>query len=215
MNKRLIRLATGAIIAIATAASLVVYSDLPTQMVTQWGATGEATGTLPKLIGAFVFPAAMLGLTGLMYLVLRIDPWRENITDFQDAYEWFIMGAVAFIGYLHVHVLLWNLGYQFPFNEILAPPVAALLYAAGMLLNRVEPNWFVGVRTPWTISDEEVWERTHERAAPAFKIAGILALGGLISPDYFLLFIVGPLLIVTVYLIGFSFFAYRNKHHTG
>lgn len=89
--------------------------------------------------------------------------------------------------------------------------MAALSYAIGLLLERAEPQWFVGVRTPWTLEEDEVWRATHDRSAVAFKLAGVAALGGLFLPSLAVAFAVVPLLAATAFSLAHSFWAYRRR----
>lgn len=75
---------------------------------------------------------------------------------------------------------------------------------------RAEQNWFVGIRTPWTLSSEAVWRRTHDRAGPLFKFAGLLALGALAVPSLAVAFVVVPVVAVSLYAIVYSYVVYRG-----
>ena len=92
----------------------------------------------------------------------------------------------------------------------LAPAVGVLCYDAGVVSAHAERNWFVGVRTPWTLTSDEVWKRTHERAAPLFKLSGVLATLGAVVPDYAVALVVGPAVAVAAYTTVYSYVTYRR-----
>jgi uncharacterized membrane protein len=214
MEYRLPRLVSVGIVVVTFLASALAYSSLPATMATHWGLGGQVDGTMPKLYGAFIVPILLLGVGGLLYVIPRIDPRRENIEAFRGLYEWFIAGFLLFLAYVHGLVLVWNLGIHVPIGRALAPALAGLFIGIGYLLEYAEPNWFIGIRTPWTLSDDEVWSRTHERGALAFKLAGVLALGGVVFPSLSLLFILIPVLGAAVYTVGYSFVLYRRRHES-
>jgi len=212
MQYRVQRAVTALALLAAFVASALVYPDLPARMATHWNASGDVNGTMPKLWGAFGVPALGVLVAALMLAVPRIDPRRENYAAFRGLYEWIISGTALFVAYIHGISLAWNLGYAIPIGQALAPALAALFYGMGVLLENAEQNWFVGIRTPWTLSDEDVWRETHDRASTAFKLAGVLALGGLVLPDYYLVFVLAPVLLAAAYPIAYSYLAYRRKH---
>lgn len=200
-----------AAIVFAFLASVVVYPELPARMATHWGASGEADGTMSRLAGAFLLPALAAGVYALLLVSPQFDPRKANVEQFRGLYEWFAAGMTWFLLYVHGLVLLWNLGIQPPIGAALAPGLAAVFYASGLLVERAEPNWIAGVRTPWTLADDTVWERTNRRAALALKLSGVLSLGGLVFPAAATLFVVVPILLAVVYVTVYSYVAYRRQ----
>ena len=92
----------------------------------------------------------------------------------------------------------------------MAPAIAVLFVAVGFLLERAERNWFVGIRTPWTLSSDAVWRHTHDRAATLFKLSGVVALGGLLFPSYFVYFVAGPAAAIAAVAMVYSYVDYRR-----
>ncbi|PSP79070.1 hypothetical protein BRC81_06270 [Halobacteriales archaeon QS_1_68_20] len=198
------------IVAVAAVASALAAPELPEQVTTHWNAAGEPDGFMGAttvLVGA---PALILGVVVLFEVIPGIDPLGENVREFQTAYDALAVLTAGFLAYTYGFVLAWNLGYQFEVMQALAPAMAVLYVAVGYLLERAERNWFVGIRTPWTLSSETVWRHTHERAAPLFKLAGVLALGALVLPDYAVYFLVGPVVAVAGYATVYSYVDYRR-----
>ncbi|EMA45218.1 SdpI family protein [Halococcus saccharolyticus] len=214
MKHRRPRIIGVAAIVLAGLASVVVYPELPARMATHWGASGEVDGTMSRLAGAFFLPVFTIGVYVVLLVAPRLDPNDQNIESFRDAYEWFAAGIVWFLGYVHGLTLLWNLGVQPPIGAALAPGLAAMLYTSGLLVEHAEPNWIAGVRTPWTLDDEGVWERTNHRAALALKLAGVLALGGLVFPGAGFVFFLVPLAVAVVYVTIYSYVVYRRQRAT-
>ncbi len=210
MNGRTKYLVALLLVAVAFGASAYFYSQLPDRMATHWNASGNADGTMAKPWGAFLMPALTAGLLALLAVLPNIDPLRENVATFRDHYDLFVVLFVAFMLYVHALVILWNLGYRFDVTTVLAPAIGALFYFIGTLMNRVERNWFVGVRTPWTLSDDEVWDRTHTRAGPLFKLAGLVAALGVAVPEYAVYLMVVPAVAIAIYLTIYSYVQYRR-----
>lgn len=72
-------------------------------------------------------------------------------------------------------------------------------------------NWFIGIRTPWTLSSERVWDKTHKIGAKLFKVSDLIAFLGLIAPDYGLFFVFVPVILAAAYLIVYSYFEYQKQ----
>jgi uncharacterized membrane protein len=204
--------AASALVGVAAVASAAVYSDLPALMAIHWGPSGEADDRVARSVGAAAIPALMAVLAAVLWSVPSFDPRHESYDQFRPTYDWFVVGLLAFFAYVHGLVLALNLGVDVSLLRALVPACAALYYALGRLLERAEPNWFVGIRTPWTLLDDRVWERTHERAGPLFKLAALATLGGVVAGRYAIVFLVGPLLIVAFGSIAHSYVVYRRLH---
>ncbi|WP_227354954.1 SdpI family protein [Haladaptatus salinisoli] len=210
MKGRTKYLAALALVVVAFGVSAYYYPQFPERMTTHWNASGDADGTTPKVWGAFFLPALAAGLLCLFAVIPKIDPLGENVEAFREHYDLFVVLLVAFVLYVHLLVVLWNLDYRFEFTAVLAPAIGALYYFVGTLMNRVERNWFVGVRTPWTMTSDEVWRKTHSRAGPLFKLAGVVALLGALVPAYAVYLIAGPAVVVALYLAVYSYVEYRR-----
>jgi uncharacterized membrane protein len=218
-NSRLsTRLRFGVAVLLAAAgavASLAVAPDLPEQMVTQWNGAGDPTGTLPRTVGMWLVPGLAGGLIGLFALLPRIDPLGENIAAFRVHYDRFVVVLTAFLVAVHLAVLAVNLGYAVDVTTLAAAGGAALFYYVGTLLPHVEPNWFVGIRTPWTLSDDAVWERTHALGARLFKLSAAIAVVGLFAGEYAVYFLVGPALATAAITVVYSYVLYARGASDG
>lgn len=193
-------------------ATALVYPDLPGEMAIHFDAGGEPDSYLAKPLAVAIVPALAVGLLGLFTIVPRIDPLGENVASFQFYYDLAVVVTVGILGYVHGLVLLWNLGYRFEFGQVLAPVLAVVGIVFGYVVENAEQNWFIGIRTPWTLSDEEVWKRTHEQSAVLFKIAGLIALLAVPFPEYFPYLAVAPLALAGLVPTVYSYIVYRRLH---
>jgi uncharacterized membrane protein len=205
------RVIMAGILLLTFALAIAAYPFLPDRLASHWNISGEVNGYLPKIWGLFIVPAISAVLTGFFLLIPRIDPLRENITKFRDAFEQFVIVILAFLLYVSLLTILWNTGMRFSIGQVLSPAFGVLFYACGILVGRAKRNWFIGIRTPWTLSSDRVWDRTHAVGGKLFRIAGILAFLGALFPLLTFLFILGPVLLISLYLVVYSYLEYRKE----
>ena len=203
------------LVVVGAVASLAAAPNLPEQMVTRWNAAGDPTGALSRTAGMWLVPGLAAGLLGLFALLPRIDPLGENIAAFRVHYDRFVVVFTAFLVALHLAVLAVNLGYPVDVTTLVVAGAAALFYYLGTLLPRVEPNWFVGIRTPWTLSDDEVWDRTHALGGRLFKLSAAIAAVGLLFGEYAVYFLVAPAIATAAIAVGYSYVLYARRARDG
>lgn len=212
----LVRLGVVAVLLLTLAITAIVYPALPDQVPSHWNAAGEVDGYLPRLWGAAIVPLIMIPLTALFFLIPRIDPLRENYQKFQPYYEGFILVFALFFAIIQVQILLWGIGIEISPNIVIPPLFGALFIYIGFLLDHAEPNWFVGIRTPWTMSSGNVWKKTHALGGRLFKIAGIVSIVGVFFGPYALWFCLVPVLLVAGYTVVYSYIQFqRERRSTG
>lgn len=195
--------------------SFLAAPSLPAQLVTNWNAAGEPNGSMPKLLAIWLFPVLTAGILLMFALIPRIDPLRENIARFRPYYDWFVVVFTAYMFLVHTGIIAFNLGYEFDFTLLVVGAVAVLLYYVGVLLGHAERNWFVGIRTPWTLSSDEVWDRTHALGGRLFKLAALVSLVGLLVGDYAVYFLVVPVLLTAGVTVAYSYYLYERIERGG
>ncbi|MFA6602392.1 MAG: SdpI family protein [Candidatus Shapirobacteria bacterium] len=189
------------------------YSWFPASMVTHWDFFGQPNGYSSQNFALFFMPALTTFLLFLFLLLPKIDPYHANFKQFFLYYYRFVAVICFFLFYLYLLTLIWNLGYSFNFIQFFIPAFGFLFYFVGYLLEHTRPNWFVGIRTPWTMSNPVVWKRTHSLGARLFKSSSLIMFGGLIFPGAGLLFVLIPILTVSLYLYLYSFWIYSHLKH--
>jgi len=214
---KLIRLAIIAGLLITFALTIAVYPTVPDKVVSHWNAAGQADGSMPKLWGLGLIPIIMIAFTGLFAVLPRIDPYKKNYEKFGNWYEGFILLFILFMLAIQVQIILWSSGYRISPNLTMPFLIGSLFIYIGFLLGHAEQNWFVGIRTPWTLSSETVWKKTHELGGKLFKIAGVISFIGVLAGEYATWFILVPILAVAVYTVMYSYFEYQKeiKNQTG
>jgi len=184
---------------------------LPDQPIpTHWDSKGEVNDYSSKAFGLFLIPVFSLGLYLLFLLLPKIDPLKENIKKFQEIYQSFIMVMIFFFLYIYLLTLSWTIGYAFDFNTAFIPAIGLLFIYLGFILPKIKRNWFIGIRTPWTLQNNQVWDKTHELGGRLFKVSGIIMLIGVIVPDYLVWLIFIPLILSVIWLLIYSYLEYKK-----
>jgi uncharacterized membrane protein len=203
------------LVALAAVVSVWAYPRLPETVTTHWNLRGEPDGYSPRFWAVVFGPAIMLAATGLFAVLPKMDPRRENYAKFLSSY-WLIANAViVFLGLAHVLIVVNGLGYAVQIDRLLPIGIGLLFVFLGNYLTRVEPNWFVGIRTPWTLSSDTVWRKTHRTGGFLFVIAGLaVALGGAFLPPgaFFPLFITTLIIVAGIPIVQSYILWKREKN---
>ncbi len=199
-----------AIFIASLAISIYFYPFVPEKMASHWNAEGKVNGYMPKNVALFLIPLVILFLSLLFIAIPKIDPLKSNIESFKKYYDGFVILFLIFMLSLHIQIILWNIGLKIPFNLFIPSWVAILFFYVGILLENAQQNWFIGIRTPWTLSSEKVWNKTHRLGGKLFKIAAFIALAGIFFPKYAIWFILLPALAFAFCLIAYSYFEYQK-----
>ncbi len=192
--------------------ALYFYPSMPENMASHWDASGQVNGYTPKAYALLLMPAISLVLYGVFLIVPMIDPLRKNIKKFWSYYENFVTLIIGFMFYIFAMTLAFNLGYGFSMNYAIVPALSVLFYYVGVVMEHAKRNWSIGIRTPWTISDDRVWKKTHSAAGKVFKASGILALFALFPTRFGIFFAIVPIVIGAIGLMVYSFLLYRKYH---
>ncbi|RJQ17379.1 SdpI family protein [Candidatus Woesearchaeota archaeon] len=184
---------------------------MPPQMASHWNSQGEVNGYMSKFWGLFFLPLISIALFAIFYFIPLMDPKRKNIEQFRVYFDWFIVLFIFFLTYIHVLSLYWNLGHQFNMTLQIIPGIALLFYYIGIMLRHTKQNWFIGIRTPWTLNSETIWNKTHAIGGKLFKASAIICLLGLIFQKYAIFFMLIPVLISAIITILYSFILYKKQ----
>jgi uncharacterized membrane protein len=200
------------IVALAWLLGLAALPFLPGRAPIHWNAAGEADGFGSPLTAALLLPAILTGIAVLAPLLPRLDPRGEAYAAFRPTYELFLNAVAGFMLLVHMMALGAALGLPVDMVRPMSVGLGLLFALLGNEMGRVQPNYFVGIRTPWTLADPEVWRRTHRAGGRAMVGAGLAAaLLGLLLPAPWPLY-AGLALVLgaTLYALGYSYIVFRQ-----
>ncbi|NOR85552.1 DUF1648 domain-containing protein [archaeon] len=198
------------IIALMFIAGASVYPNMPELMATHWDANGNVDGYSSRTVGIFLIPVMTFGIYLLFLLIPKIAVYKKNIQSFYKTYSNFMVGIISFMAIIYAVTLLSNLGYVINMNYIIMPALGFLFYGVSFLLEKSKKNFFIGIRTPWTLSSDKVWEKTHKLGATIFRILAVLAFASLLFPNGIILFII-PTFASIIFLVVYSYFEYQKE----
>ncbi len=187
------------------------YPQMPDRVASHWNVQGEVDGYMSKFWGLFLMPIVSIGLLLLFILIPKIDPLKENIEKFRKYFDDFMVLMIVFLFYIYVLTLVWNVGLRFDMGQAIIPAIGSLFYYVGILLTNTKRNWFIGIKTPWTLSSDRVWEETHKVGGKLFKLAGIITILGLFFLKWLLWFVVVPVILFAVCTFIYSYFVYQKE----
>jgi uncharacterized membrane protein len=164
------------LVALALIAGILLFNRLPDPMPSHWNAAGQVDGYMSKFWGVFMMPLMTIGIMGLFLLIPQIDPLKANIAQFRGVFNWFIVAFTAYMLFIYALTIAAALGYQFNMTSLILPTVGLLLVGLGFMMKKAKRNFFIGIRTPWTLSNDVVWEKTHRLGGNLFVIAGLVTM---------------------------------------
>lgn len=199
------------IILISFIVGIYFYHLMPEKMASHWDIQGKVNGYTSKFWGLFLMPIISIGLFLLFILIPKIDPLKENIKKFENFFDSFVSVIILFLFFLYLLTVAWNFGFRFNFTQLLAPAFSFLFYYTGILIENAKRNWFIGIRTPWTLSSDKVWDETHRLGGKLFKITGAIVFLGIFFPTYAIFLLIFPIILVSLYLVFYSYFEYKKE----
>ncbi len=189
----------------------ILYPKLPDKIATHFNAYGEPDDYMNKFFGVFITPLVATGVALLLYFIPRIDPLKKNYRYFMKYYNGFIIVFMFILLIVHVHTLLYSMGVKINVNIIGVIVIFSILFYIGYILDKLKKNWFIGIRTPWTLSSDRVWEKTHKLGAKTFISIAFVSLLSIFFPRFTLFFILIPLIVGSVILVVYSYLEYQRE----
>lgn len=167
------------------AASVYAAGQLGDRLIpVHWGASGEANGFAPASVGVYLLPGTALLVTMIFAVLPPIMPNRGRLERSWSAYETLWLVMLAFFVVIHGAMLGVALGYHVPIVRVIVIAVGVLFAVIGNLLGKVRYNYVFGIRTPWTLSNERVLDRTHRFAGRLMVLCGgVCGLAGFLTPE--------------------------------
>jgi len=140
---------------------IIAFPMLPEQIPIHWGLNGEANGFASKINAMFSTLGVMVILYLAMALLPKVDPRKTNYKFFSKSYHILINAILGVLFVINILVLASAIGFDVPMGSIGSMIIGIIFMILGNYLPHVRSNFFIGIRTPWTLSSEEVWKQTH------------------------------------------------------
>lgn len=201
------------LIIIAFLVSIALYNKLPNLMPMHWNIAGEIDSYGPKILVTFLSPILMIAIwIGMLYFP-KIDPKKENYTKFDSSYTIIANAFVTFFFVIHIVTVSVSLGYNIAIDKVIPFMVGILFVVIGNYLPKSKSNFFYGIKTPWTLTNEEVWKKTHRLGGKLFVISGLIIMVSSLLFKGSIQFIILLILIFIVAIIPIvaSYFYSKNS----
>lgn len=174
MNRTTALITAGLLLAAMAIATAALYPSLPERFPIHWGVSGEVDGWMPKPWGPWLAPLITVALVALMLLLPWLSPNRFRIDSFRPTYHLIYVEVAALFTGVHVVSLIAAIHPEWDSGRWLIGLLCVGLGVIGNLLGKVRRNFWVGVRTPWTLASDAVWDATHRLAARLTLAGGII-----------------------------------------
>jgi uncharacterized membrane protein len=186
-----------------------LYPGIPEQVPSHWNVHGEVDGYMPKPWGVVVLPLAAILVFMVMRLIPVISPKGYRTEPFANVMHIFQVAMVGFMSLVAILVLLEASGVNVHLNKVIFGALGSLFIVIGNYFGKIRKNFFLGIRTPWTLASDEVWARTHRIGGRLFVLYGVIMLAGMfvMVPPVVFLVMVGVIVLVPVV---YSYVAYKR-----
>jgi uncharacterized membrane protein len=208
------------LILISAAASFYFYAHFPERVPMHWNFAGQVNGWGNRIQGAFAIPGMLVAMYFLFIFLPMLDPKKERYEQFVKTYNIFrnlillVLAAIYFIASLNA------LGYNLPVQYFIPLIIGLLFIVMGNYMGKLKRNWFIGIRTPWTISSEEVWNKTNRFGGYLFMLAGLIMMALPFLPSLLGIWLFGGMMVALVFgTFVYSYVLYvkekNNKKNDG
>lgn len=201
------------ILVLCVISSFYFYNKFPDVVATHWGFNGQIDGYSSKFVGALLIPMVIIFSYIMLLFLPNIDPKKDRYEDFEKVYRGFRTVFVIVMFIIYLTSCLYNIGYNIHINIVIPILVGLMMLFIGNYMGKIKNNYFFGIKTPWTLSSENVWNKTHRFGGYMFIIFGILIM---ISPFLneklgIITFLFG-IVLVTVGTFLYSYIMYKQEN---
>lgn len=188
-----------------------LWSRMPEMVPVHWNAHGKVNGWMAKPWGPLIGPLTALATVGFLSICPLISPKQFSMERFVRAWTTIVTGLAGFMFVVTAAVTLAGAGVAVDVTRILGLAVGVLFMMIGNFMGKLTPNFFAGIRTPWTLANEEVWLRTHRLGGKLFFLAGLAAaVTSLVSSVASVSVILGGSLLASIVPTVYSYLLYRK-----
>jgi uncharacterized membrane protein len=196
-------------LAIAAGVAVWLYPRLPAQVPVQWNPHGQIDRYGPRGWVAAMPALLIAGIAVLTVLLPAISPRRFEIAPFARVYGLLMLVIQGMFLVIGLSVLLVGAGYPLPVPAIAMLAIGALFMVLGNYMGKLRKNFFVGIRTPWTLSSDAVWERTHRMGGWLFMLGGLVAIVATLAGAPWWIGL-SALIAAALLPVAYSFWIYRT-----
>ena len=207
-----------AIIAVQLIVAVYGFIVLPAIVPIHWGANGRVNGYGPKWMGTFLFPLISLGIYLLIRMLIAAGPrlgGREVTAMNLQIAKVIIAGITLFMLIIQLVVLAAGLSIAFDMTMVISLAISVLFIFIGNFMGRMQRNFWMGIRTPWTLTNATVWERTHRLGGWLFVAVGLIGIVCSFVPAIRLWGVMVAIIAVTIFLCIYSYVCYRQQTREG
>lgn len=199
--------------ALAFGASAALYGQMPERVPIHWNIHGEVDRYGSKSWALFLCPGAMAAMTGLFALLPWLSPKQFEVDTFRRTYQWLLVLIVGLFGYIHALTLAAGLGWEFGMDRALVGGIFLFFAMLGNVLGKVRRNFWIGIRVPWTLASERVWNDTHRLAAWLWVAGGLV--GALVALAGWPVVSLGVLVVIVAVPVVYSLVHYKRLERRG
>jgi uncharacterized membrane protein len=187
----------------------IVWNQLPSQLPIHFNLQGEANDWGPK----WIFPIMVIGIYLLLLILPFIDPRKKNYKLFEGTYYKIRLFMVLFFVLINSVIMASEAGANINRDRLIMTGVLGLIILLGNYFSTLKPNWFIGIRLPWTLESESNWKKTHHLAGRLWFWIGLaLLFASFILPsEIFRKLMIGGIILLVAAPIGYSFYIFQKE----
>jgi uncharacterized membrane protein len=204
-------LSLAAVLALAALAAYL-YSSIPEAMPVHWNVDGEIDGYAPRFRGIATVLLLPVGVFALLRVLPSISPIGFRIDRFRNVFDIIVLTIMLALCGIGALVLLAAAGSDVPAGTLRPLIIGGIFVVIGNFLGKVRRNFFVGIRTPWTLASDEVWVRTHRLGGWLFVLAGIAVAASAVDPRRFVVVLLAAIGAAAILSVGYSLILYWKLH---
>ncbi|PLT31836.1 SdpI family protein [Peribacillus deserti] len=191
---------------------LVSFAQLPAEMPIHWNMSGEVDGYASRFNAMLFSIGGMILIYALLVFIPRMDPKKENYKYFSKGYSIIQISTLLLFFVINILVLSAGLGFHVNTSLVIHIAIGVLFILIGNYMPQIKPNYFTGIKTPWTLNDENNWKQTHRFGGKTFIVGGILFIASIFLPHSFAETVALPVILVIILSpIAYSYFLFRKN----
>jgi uncharacterized membrane protein len=199
---------------LATAA--ICWQSVPEKMPIHWNASGEVDGYGGRFMGLLLVPIIAAGMYLLLLFLPRIDPGYANYKQFASSYHLIRISLLVYFAAIYGACIAGAYGYPRLLPKLIPLLMGMLFIILGNVMGKIRQNWFVGIRTPWTLSSKLSWAKTHRLGGWLFIATGVVVLvTGLLAMWWSIVAMLAMMGVAVVTMVVYSYVVWKNDPERG